>query len=185
MTLLKDIMTTQLVVVTPDLSLRDLVDLLVAKHLSGAPVVSGGNSGGKLMGIITLDDIASFQASLPTVPIDGSEEGVWDEDNPPASVEGEESDSAYFQDTWADAGAELVERFEAVRGPEWDFLGEHTVEEAMSRRLLTAAPDEAVDVAARRMMEAEVHRLLVLDQGRLCGIVTTSDVTRAVGQGRA
>lgn len=173
-------MTTRLVVVSPDLTLRNLVDLLAAEHVSGAPVVSGG----KPVGVISLDDIVSFEASLPTAPTEGSEDIVWDEEAPPGSEEGEEADGAYFQDAWADAGAELVERFEAVRGPEWDFLGGHTVEEAMSRRLWTASPDEPVEAAARRMTEAEVHRLLVLDQGRLCGIVSTSDVTRAVAEGR-
>jgi CBS domain-containing protein len=180
MALVKDIMTTRLVVVGPDLSLRDLTDLLAAEHVSGAPVVSGTRT----VGVVTLDDVISFQASQPVVPTEGSPDIVWEEEPEPGLVEGEESDSVFFLDSWADAGADLGERFAAIRGPEWDFLGEHTVAEAMNRRLRTVAPDETVEEAAKRMTAAGVHRLLVLDQGRLCGIITTSDITRAVGKGQ-
>jgi CBS domain-containing protein len=180
MALVKDIMTARLVVVGPDLSLRDLADLLAAEHVSGAPVVAGTRT----VGVVTLDDVISFQASQPVVPTEGSPEIVWEEEPEPGLVEGEESDSVYFLDSWADAGADLAERFASIRGPEWDFLGEHTVAEAMSRRLRTVAPEETVEEAARRMTAARVHRLLVLDRGKLCGIITASDVTRAVAERR-
>jgi CBS domain-containing protein len=173
-------MTTRLVVVGPDLSLRDLADLLAAEHVSGAPVTVGART----VGVVTLDDVLSFQASQPVVPTEGSPEIRWEEEPEPGLVEGEESDSVFFLDSWADAGADLSERFAATRGPEWDFLGEHTVAEAMSRRLRTVAPDETVEAAAKQMTAAGIHRLLVLDKGRLCGIVTTTDITRAVSKGQ-
>lgn len=181
MTLVKDIMSTELVVVSPELSLRELVELLANQHVSGAPVLAQG----KVVGVVTLDDIVSFQASLGPVPTDGAEEIGWDEEPPPGAVEGEEAGGAFFEDLWADAGAELVERAEALRGPEWDLLAEHTVEEAMTRRLSTIGPGQSVEVAARRMQAADIHRLLVMEGDRLRGIVTTSDVTRAVAEGRA
>ncbi len=37
---LRDIMTTELVTVAPELSLRDAMELLVTSHVSGAPVVA-------------------------------------------------------------------------------------------------------------------------------------------------
>lgn len=181
MTLVKDIMSTELVVVSPDLSLRDLVELLANEHLSGAPVVTQG----KTVGVVSLDDIVSFQANLSPVPTDGAEEIGWDEEPPPGAVEGEEVAGAFFQDLWADAGAELVERTGAVRGPEWDLLAEHTVGEAMTRRLWTIGPDQAIEAAAQRMQEADIHRLLVMTGGRLHGIITTSDVSRAVAERKA
>lgn len=182
MTFVRDIMSTQLVVVSPQLSLRDLVELLANERLGGAPVVTEG----KVVGVVTLDDIMSFQASLPAVPVD--DPGVRDpgeEEEPRSEVErGDEADAAYFVDLWPDAGAELPERAASLRGPEWDLLSEHTVEEVMSRRLHTIPGDAPVEVAAQRMEKADIHRLLVVDAGRLSGIVTTSDVSRAVAQGR-
>ena len=181
MTLVKAVMSTELVAVSPELSLRELVELLANKHMSGAPVLAQG----KVVGVVSLDDIASFLASSSPVPADGPEEIGWDEEPPPGVVEGEEAAGAFFQDLWADAGAELVERTEAIRGPEWDLLAEHTVEEAMSRRLCTVAPDQTVEGAAHLMRQADIHRLLVMEGDRLEGIITTSDVTRAVAEGKA
>jgi CBS domain-containing protein len=182
MTLVRDIMSTQLVVVSPQLSLRDLVELLAKEHLGGAPVVSEG----KVLGVVTVDDIMSFQASLPAVPVDEpGMQGLGEEDDPRPEVEqGDEADAAFFVDLWPDAGAELPERAASLRGPEWDMLSEHTVEEAMSRRLRTITSDQPIEVAAQLMQEADIHRLLVVDHGHLSGIVTTSDVSRAVAEGR-
>ncbi|HEV8599625.1 MAG TPA: CBS domain-containing protein [Gemmatimonadales bacterium] len=183
MTLVRDIMSTQLVVVSPQLSLRDLVELLANEHLGGAPVVAED----KVVGVVTLDDIMSFQASLPAVPRDEpGERDLGEETEPRPEIEqGDEADAAFFVDLWPDAGAELPERADSLRGPEWDLLSEHTVEEVMSRKLQTIGSDQPVEAAAQRMQEADIHRLLVVDHGRLSGIVTTSDVSRAVAEGRA
>jgi len=181
MTLVRDIMSTELVVVSPQLSLRDLVELLADEHLGGAPVVTEG----KVVGVITLDDILTFQASLPPVPVEAAEEPAPEPDGGEAATDGDEAVGAYYVDLWPDAEAELPERAASLHGPEWDVLSEHTVEEAMSRRLWTVGPDEPIDAAARRMQEADLHRLLVVAEGRLSGIVTTADVTRAVAEGLA
>lgn len=182
MTLVKDIMTPDPVSVSEELSLRDCVELLAREHLGGAPVVSRG----RVVGVVTLSDIASFLASLSPVPRE-SEELSWEEEElPPGTVEGEdEAVGAYFQDLWADAGADLVARARAADSPEWDLLDEHTVGEAMTRRLWTIDPDRTIEEAAREMRDADVHRLLVMREGRLLGIVTTTDVTRAVAERQA
>jgi CBS domain-containing protein len=180
MSQVRDIMTTQLVVVSPQLSLRDLLELLADKHLGGAPVVTEG----KVVGVITLDDVVSFQASLPAVPTEEPEPQRSDEEAQPAAREADEAVAAYFVDLWPDSEAELPERAASLHGPEWDLLSEHAVEEAMSRRLWTISSEDAIDAAARKMQELDIHRLLVVDDGRLSGIVTVSDVTRAVAEGR-
>lgn len=64
-----------------------------------------------------------------------------------------------------------------------DFLADHTVAEGMSPTLLSVEPNENVRAAARTMTEEKVHRLLVLVRGRLAGIVSASDIVRAVAQG--
>jgi CBS domain-containing protein len=181
MTLVKDIMSTELVVVSPQLSLRDLVDLLADEHLGGAPVVTEG----KVVGVITLDDIIAFQASLPPLPLEDADEPDLDGEPRRGEVEGDEAVGAYYVDLWPDTEAELPERAASLRGPEWDVLSEHTVEEAMSRRLWSVTSEAPIEEAARRMQESDIHRLLVVDDGKLSGIVTTSDVTRAVAQGLA
>jgi len=180
MTLVRDIMTSELIVVSPDLPLRDAVELLAREHLSGVPVVTPG----RLVGVITLSDIASFLAGLAPVPRTDAE-SEWEGDFPPSAIQdGEEAPGAYFQEFWADAGADLVERAQSTDGPEWDLLGEHVVEEAMTRVIWSVKPDQPVEEAARLMQEKDVHRLLVVRDGTLNGLVTTADITRAVAEGR-
>jgi CBS domain-containing protein len=64
---------------------------------------------------------------------------------------------------------------------EHGILDDHTVEEAMTRApLTTLTPDMPAARAAEIMKEARVHRLPVLEGGRLVGIVSTVDFVRAI-----
>jgi CBS domain-containing protein len=53
----------------------------------------------------------------------------------------------------------------------------------MSRDLLTVAPDVPLQKVAERMVSRDVGAALVMDGGRLVGIVTERDVLRAVARG--
>jgi CBS domain-containing protein len=73
---------------------------------------------------------------------------------------------------------------EEVKTSEWDLLAEHTVAEAMSRRVCVIPSGADVASAAAYMLKAGIHRLLVKDDGRFVGMVTTTDVLRAVVSAR-
>lgn len=55
---------------------------------------------------------------------------------------------------------------------------EMTVEDIMTRGVVTASPDAKVDDAARRMGRGQVRRLPVVDDGKLIGMVTLADMAR-------
>lgn len=55
-----------------------------------------------------------------------------------------------------------------------------TVQEIMTARPQTITSDAEVKDAAQRMLYLEVHRLFVEDNGRLVGVVSTSDLVRAM-----
>jgi CBS domain-containing protein len=57
------------------------------------------------------------------------------------------------------------------------------VADHMSRDLLTVAPHAALAEAARQMHGRGVGAVLVLDEGRLVGILTERDMLRAVATG--
>ena len=59
-----------------------------------------------------------------------------------------------------------------------------TVQEIMTPRPLTITPDTEVKEAAQQMLYLEVHRLFVEDDGRLVGVVSQSDIVRAVALAR-
>jgi CBS domain-containing protein len=59
-------------------------------------------------------------------------------------------------------------------------FAETLVQEVMTPRPQTITPDASVRDAAQRMLYLEVHRLFVEQEGRLLGVVTTTDLVRAV-----
>ncbi len=56
-TMAEDIMTTDCFTVTPDLSAKELLKLIIAKHYFTIPVV---NKEGKMVGIVTQNDILNI-----------------------------------------------------------------------------------------------------------------------------
>ena len=64
------------------------------------------------------------------------------------------------------------------------MLSQHTVAEVMTRRVYALPPTADVAAAAHRMHASNVHRVLVMERGRLVGMVTTMDVVRAVADHR-
>lgn len=54
------------------------------------------------------------------------------------------------------------------------------LQEVMTPRPQTINPGADVRDAAQRMLYLEVHRLFVEDEGRLVGVITTTDLVRAV-----
>jgi CBS domain-containing protein len=183
---LRDIMSTNVVTVSPEMSIREAMELFGKNHVSGAPVVSGG----KLAGVVTGGDLMTFASALPGVPTErelADASNAYDEDD---SVEQDAEDeteaaAAYFAELWDDSGVDASERAATVDTPEWNFLEEHDVSEVMTRApLATLPPDAEVSTAADMMKKQKVHRVLVTDGEALVGIVTSMDITKAAADDR-
>ena len=59
-----------------------------------------------------------------------------------------------------------------------------TVRDVMTPRPFTIAADEDVREAACQMLYGDVHRLFVAEDEKLVGIITTTDIVRAVATGK-
>ncbi len=178
---LRDLMSSDPLVLEPEMTLREALSQLTGAGVSGAPVVTPGD---RLVGVLSTTDILDFQESSPPVPShrpDQQELGEWDVALP-WEEEVAEPPSAYFRVMWDDSGADLAERLVDVDSPEWDLLGEHTVAEAMTRRVITLPPDADVADAARLMVERGIHRIIVLEDEALVGIVSAFDFVRAIAE---
>jgi CBS domain-containing protein len=57
------------------------------------------------------------------------------------------------------------------------------VRDIMTPHPFSIAPSDDVREAARQMLYAEVHRLFVSEGGQVVGIISTSDIVRAVATG--
>ena len=174
-----DVMTSDPIVISPEATLRDAIEMLAAHDISGMPVVARH----AVVGTISARDIVTFEAAIPGVPAQKPNDDFWEPDLP-VFAEPDVPAGAYFAEMWEDAGGEVVERMAASASPEWDLLAEHTVEEAMSRNVLTIAPSADLEEAATYMTETGAHRMLVTERGMLRGLVTTMDITRAFAEHR-
>ena len=59
-------------------------------------------------------------------------------------------------------------------------MKEIRLEDVMTRKVITAHPADTIVHAAREMYERKIESLPVVDEGKLLGIVTSSDVMRAL-----
>ena len=64
------------------------------------------------------------------------------------------------------------------------LLENTSVRDIMTPRPFTVAPDEDVREAARQMLYADVHRLFVAEGDKVVGIISTTDIVRAVATGK-
>lgn len=175
-----DIMTKDVVVATPDMTLREAAELFATHHISGAPVVSGTH----VVGVVSAADILEFAASARGLTSEDDEHSPpigWSE--PP--LHGESSKevvplSSYYSEMWSEANDDVTERVAHPRSTDIDLLDEYTVDEIMSRPLVSLSPNDDVLSAADLMRQRAVHRVIVVRDGELVGIVSTLDIVRAV-----
>jgi CBS domain-containing protein len=171
---LRDIMMRDVVALDPTHSIRDAMELLAGRHLGGAPVMAGG----KVIGMVSMTDLLQFAAALPQPPVDRRIES-WSGEPDARGFRGDDADMAFYAELWSDAGAETVEQFTAVAGAEWNGLEGHTVSEIMTRDVRSLGPNTPVLAAAAVMTDERIHRVLVMEDEALLGIVTLTDIARA------
>lgn len=177
---LHDVMTVDLLTIEPEATLREAAEMFAAEHVSGLPVVAGS----EVVGVISVSDLMRFDADRPSSPARRDlDEPPWapGEEIWPASGE-DEAAATYYTEIRDDVATELSGRFGQLQDPAWDDLGERRVGDIMTRDLLTLSPEVEVREAARRMLLAEVHRVLVVREDRLLGVVSTTDMMKAVAQ---
>jgi CBS domain-containing protein len=186
---LRDIMTTDLVTLDPNLTIREAMDTFASRRISGAPVIEGAT----VVGVVSATDLLQFAASLPGVPTErdpGTDilEDASGDDADTDRLPNEQRDdpaALFFTDLWDDAGATVVERMPVPATAEWNFLEEYTVSEAMTHAPVhSLTPETLVTTAADYMRRERIHRVLVMTGRTLVGLVTTSDITAAVADGK-
>ena len=177
----RELMTPRaaLATVSPDATLREVAELLSARHVAGAPVLAGS----EVVGVVSASDLMEFAASTPAPSFDDEEPDLlqqweaWDEETGGEAGAGARAD--FLAESWT--AGELDQAFAGHAEP--DGFDEHTAREVMTTRLVSISPNARLREAAAVMRRAGVHRLLVLEHGELVGLITSSDVLRAVAEG--
>lgn len=142
-------MTRDVATVRNDASLLDALVIMRTRDVSGLPVV---DAGGTVVGVLSERDVGR------------------------AAVRGGEVKRV-------EGGLDLLVAY-LLRKPEAtlkkirEILGSQSVERVMSRRLYSVSPDAPLETVVGELVKHRIHRLPVLEDGKLVGIVTRDDVLR-------
>lgn len=172
MMVLRDIMTRDVVYVTPDTPITDVVSILSSEFITGVPVLSSN----RVVGVISASDIVEFAGRNETELENGQES--WDDIDDEMERELEADMSPLDLEA-----AEIVDQIEDSSKDDVEMFTEFTAGDLMTRKLCSLPSATPLDQAAREMVRKGVHRLLVMDDDRLVGIATSMDFLRAVAQG--
>ena len=172
MTTVRDIMQTKVVSVTADISARALARILADGEISGVPVAG---TGGRLQGVVSQTDLVRLAAEESNVHLTASalRGGVGRIEDP--DEEGVERDPFGFflpEDSPFSAQSFL----DAL--PESDFETV-TVGEIMTPVSFSIPPSTSLPELADFLVRGRIHRAVVVEDGRLVGIVTSNDLLRA------
>ncbi len=169
-----DIMQRDVVTVTPQLKVTALSALLLDREISGAPVV---DERGAVVGVVSQSDVVRLvsEAALTAQPV--AAEPARGE--PAAKPADPEPVPAFFRGANG-AGARATPLAPLLLSP--SGLGSRTVAEIMMPARFSVRADTTIAGLARYLVNAGVHRALVMERERLVGIVTTFDVLRAISE---
>lgn len=142
-----DVMTSSVISVTEDQTLKEVIELLARHKFSGLPVVDKGN---KVIGIISETDIVRYSHKVSVIPF--------------ADLSG-----------WISPYTDVADMASLRKGV--DLLTKTKVSQVMTRKVFTVTADTDSHDVAVMMSRRNINRVPVVDgDGKLLGIVTRADI---------
>ena len=149
----RDIMTKEVVWVSEDMPVSEATRLLVDEMISGAPVV---DEEGGIVGVISLRDIARNEA-------DGER------------LSTAENRIAFFHETWEIPISKAeAERFNIKTSSDL------RVKDVMTPTLFYVDVGTSVQEVAEMMLKGRIHRVIVLENDELAGMITSMDMLSVI-----
>lgn len=175
---IRDIMEPDVITVLPQAPVSELAALLDRAGITGAPVV---DEQGTLLGMITVRDVVRLARELLEVP-EASRWGMGTMLPETLGIPGDLPLDAEFFAYYVTPGGGFVDMRDQIQKlPEVAFEG-YQVRDIMSANPVTVASSMLIRDAARTMLDARIHRCLVVDDGVLQGIVTATDILKMVAE---
>jgi CBS domain-containing protein len=158
----RDVMhAAPLVTATPEMTLAELERRLLEHHVSGVPVLSAG----RIVGVVARSDIVK-QISVARALA----ELIEDPDRAASGIAAPEVDDSALD---ARAGLIVAER-----------IAKLTVGDVMTDAVVSVEPSTRIVEVAARMVEHGIHRVLVVEDGELRGIISSLDLAALFLDGR-
>ena len=149
-----DIMVREVYTVRPDTLLADVAEMFQVRNINGAPVV---DEAGQLIGIVTEDDLVFGQMGY-------GEEDLQAEPGAASGVGAAESAS--------ESSLRAVPR------------GPLRVSEIMTATPISAAEETPVEEICSLLWRLHIHRVPIVRDGLLTGIISTTDICRIIADGQ-
>jgi CBS domain-containing protein len=152
---IKDVMNKEVIICAPNDTLGHLAELFKTNHISGIPVVDKG----KVVGLVSETDLIK----LFKIP-------------------------EYSNDLWLPSPFEIIEIpiRNLVKLEETKIFFQNMklrpVKEIMTGTVHAISPDNALEDASTMMVKHNVNRLPVIENGKLVGIVTRSDIIKGLSE---
>ena len=161
--LARDLMRSNVVTLSADATIREAVETLQDDHLGGVPVLDDTE---KVVGFLSLADIARIEH------LQGDRLAEARGDRQLSNPIGEALEEESVDD----------EEFGGREDYSPELLGRETVGQWMTRGVISVAPDTTLKQLCATMIRESVHRVVVLERGRLKGIVSTMDIVRHLAE---
>jgi len=149
----RDIMTSEVVWVSEEMPVSDATRMLVDEMISGAPVV---DEEGAIVGVISLRDIARNDATGDR-------------------LSASENRTAFFHETWEIPISKAeAERFNIKTSSDL------RVKDVMTPTLFYVEVTTPVQEVAEMMLKGRIHRVIVLENDELAGMITSMDMLSVI-----
>lgn len=147
-----DIMQVNVKTVDAETPLPELEERMVAERISGYPVIEGG----QLVGMISRSDVVQHLYQEQELA--------------------ETTSDFYFDENGFHEMP--LNSYEAIASRVGERIGSMTVRDAMNSAPVSVTPTSELAEAAALMVQHRVHRLPVVEQGRLVGIISTTNLVQ-------
>lgn len=151
----KDLMTKNVITFSPDMTIKEAMEILVKNNIGGAPVVENG----KLVGIITQRDILSY------LDMAYKRQGWIFIPTPFDIIEIPRVTALPY------------EKFTEI----YESLGKEKIGDIMQKKVYFVEPDDDIEDAIQLLGKGKINRLPVVDKDRkVVGIITRGDILRGL-----
>ena len=146
----QDIMNPEVMTVTNEMTVKELAGFLTDQEISGAPVE---DENGALIGVVSVTDIVRAASS-------GGDR----------LMNGHDREAHFYTRGWE--GKLSADELETLHLED----DELKVGDIMTPSVFAVEAEAPINTVAQSMMDSHLHRLLVVREGKVVGIVSTSDL---------
>lgn len=150
-----DIMQKDVVTVEATMRLSEVERILSESRISGAPVT---DESGHIIGVVSLRDLIEHHSQAE-----------------PATRQPRSSSAGFYGLTDGDFDDDAPDF-------EWPAESEETAADVMTAAVFSVAPSATLRQVAKEMVRHAIHRMLVTEKGHTIGIVSTTDLLRALAR---